>query len=209
MRKLSSAVLLMLAYGGSISAEPQGHRQHGIHEHGVGQLHVAQEGTEVHVELESPAANIIGFEHAPTTAADHEALENAVATLKDGERLFRLSVGASCDLVHAQVETPLLDHDREPDHGHSDEEHDRNGHTDERGHDDGDDHDDDHERHESHADIVAEYLFACAHPKKLEQLAVDLFQAFPETERLLVQFTTAKGQGSTEITASNPVLTFR
>ena len=40
-------------------------RQLDSHEHGVSTLKIAIEGKELNMELESPANDIIGFEHAP------------------------------------------------------------------------------------------------------------------------------------------------
>ena len=60
------------------------HRQHDSHVHGIASMNLALEGDEVHIELDSPAANIVGFEHAPSSKADHAAVDKAVAMLNDG-----------------------------------------------------------------------------------------------------------------------------
>ena len=60
------------------------HRQHGAHVHGAAQLTVAQEGTQVLLELESPAANIFGFEHPPSDAQQRTVVREAVAALEEG-----------------------------------------------------------------------------------------------------------------------------
>ncbi len=219
MSNFHSSALLLLACTVSTSLVAQEHRQHGTHEHGIGKLNLAQDGKELHLELESPAANIVGFEHTPSTEADREALRKAIATLKDGDRLFRFSRDAACRLADARVETPLIDDDGGKAHEH--EKHDLHAAE----HDPHEAQHTDHEEHvrperpqaqadghedgaETHADITAEYHFTCARPNNLKQLDAMLFQSFPGTERLEVQFITGSRQGAAKLTASSPVLTF-
>ena len=94
------------------------HRQHGTHVHGIAALNLALEGQEVHIELDSPAANVVGFEHAPSSEADRAALDKAVAALKDGDRLFKFNDDAGCRMETAKVTSELLDEDHE---GHAGE----------------------------------------------------------------------------------------
>jgi hypothetical protein len=86
----------------------QEHRQQGAHVHGIVALNLALKGQEVRIELDSPAANIVGFEHAPSSESDHAALDKAVATLKDGDRLFRFNEDAGCRMETANVTSELL-----------------------------------------------------------------------------------------------------
>lgn len=217
MRPFNSIALLLLISTVSASSLAQEHRQHGTHEHGASRLNLVQDGAEIHVELESPAANIVGFEHAPATEADREALGQAIATLRDGDRLFRFSENAACRLAAARVKTPLMDDDGGKAHWH--EEHDPHEaehephddqHQEERPHPEGQHpHEEEHEDHaETHADITAEYHFTCKRPENLKQLNVGLFRAFPATERLEVQFITGSRQSAAKLTASRPVLKF-
>lgn len=178
------------------------HRQQGAHVHGIAALNLALEGQEVHLELDSPAANIVGFEHTPSSEADHAALDKAIGTLKDGDRLFRFNADAGCRLEEAAVTTALLDEEHK---GHADE-HDHEKH-------DGHDHDEhDHEAHEregeTHSDIEAAYHFECDRPGKLAQLTVELFAAFPGTEKLNVQYVTESKQGAVELTPADHVVKF-
>jgi hypothetical protein len=85
----------------------QEHRQHAAHEHGVGKINIAQEGKEIHIELDSPAANIVGFEHIPKTELDRDSLTKALALLKNGTRLFLFPNAAECNLIDTDVATPL------------------------------------------------------------------------------------------------------
>ena len=88
-------------------------RQHGAHVHGIAALNLALEGQEVHIELDSPAANIVSFEYAPSSADDHAALDKAIATLKNGDRLFTFNDDAGCRMETAKVASELLDEEHE------------------------------------------------------------------------------------------------
>ncbi len=181
-------------------------RQHDAHVHGSAALNVALEGEELHIELDSPAANIVGFEHAPSSESDHAALDKAVAKLKDGDRLFRFNDDAGCRMETANVSSELLDEEHE---GHTDEKsgehaHEKHAHEEKKGHD--------HEEHEDegevHSDIEAVYHFECDAPGKLTQLTVELFEAFPGTEELKVQYVIESKQGAAELTATDHVVKF-
>ncbi len=186
-------------------------RQHDAHVHGIAALNLALEGQEVHVELNSPAANIVGFEHAPSSEADHAALDKAVATLKDGDRLFRFNAEAGCRMEKADVTSTLLDeehdehgdkhasahdHEKEDGHGHEKLEHEEHAHE---GHE---------QEGETHSDIEAAYHFECEQPGKLKNLTVELFEAFPGTEKLKVQYVIESKQGAADLTAASHVVRF-
>ncbi|OQX03122.1 MAG: hypothetical protein BWK73_40550 [Thiothrix lacustris] len=84
------------------------HEEHGAHEHGAATLAIAvgEEGLEI--MLESPAANIVGFEHAATTDADKQKLADAVKKLEAGAELFSMNTEAGCTLKSAEVISGLL-----------------------------------------------------------------------------------------------------
>jgi hypothetical protein len=213
---------LALAAPGVVAGEKHEHehehghekRQHDAHVHGIAALNLALEGKEVHVELESPAANIVGFEHAPSSEADHAALDKAVATLKEGDRLFKFNSDAGCRMEKAEVTSALLDeehgehagghaddhgHGKKEAHGHDEHQHEEHGHEDHG-----------HEEHGggTHSDIDAAYHFECDQPGKLTQLTVELFEAFPGTEKLNVQYVIESKQGAAELTPANHVVKF-
>ena len=168
------------------------HRRHGAYVHGVATLNLAQEGREIRLELHGPAANFIGFEHAPASKADHAALDRAVAVLKDGEKLFRFDAAAGCRMEHVEIDSELLE---DEEHGH--------GHEDEHAHEK-------HEEHqgEAHSDMEAEYHFECADPGRLTRLTVELFEAFGGMEQLQAQYVLGAKQGAAELTAAHHVVRF-
>jgi len=173
------------------------HHQHGAHVHGLAALNLALEGREVHIELDSPAANIVGFEHAPASESDHAALDQAVAVLKDGDRLFRFNDEAGCRMENAKVSSELLEeeHEKHEHEGHAEE------HADEQ-------HEHEHEEGGTHSDIEVAYHFECSAPGALKQLTVELFKAFPGMHELEVQYVIESKQGAAELTARNHLVKF-
>ena len=204
MNYTTSALALLMALSISGYGLADEKRQHGTHEHGTGQLNLVQEGTTLDLELDSPAANIVGFEHRPETEDQHRALTEALTMLENSGQLFKLPSEAKCRLSDTEVTTPLQtsvvdEHHDEVGHDEHDEHHDEAGH---------DEHDHEHDT-ETHSDITAHYRFDCQQPDQLTQLTVGLFQAFPATEQLRVQFVTNGHQGSTDLDRSNNILTLQ
>ncbi len=93
-------------------ADTLGHRGHEAHVHGDAELSLAQEGGEILLLLDSPAVNILGFEHAPSRAREQQAFDRAIDILERGDELFRFNGQAECRQNAARVETPLLHHTR-------------------------------------------------------------------------------------------------
>lgn len=180
------------------------HRQHDAHVHGIAALNLALEGEEVHVELDSPAANIVGFEHAPASEADHAALDKAVATLNKGDQLFLFNKEAGCKMEKAMVASALLEEEH---HDHEEKHSDDHGHK-EKGEHGHDEHGHEEHEEETHSDIEAVYHFECDQPGKLMQLTVELFEAFPATEEINVQYVIEAKQGAKELTAKDHVVKF-
>lgn len=190
-------VVTMLAGSGAFADDAPAHRQHGAHVHGTGRLNLAIEGGQVRIELDSPAANIVGFEHAAVSERDRHAVDEALTGLRDGDRLFRFPDAADCHMARVDIASPLIqgDHDSATTTSGHDEEKASHGH--EPGDGDG-----------SHADIDAGYHFECGNPDAIDRLDVGLFAIFPATKRLDVQFVSARRQGATVLDRANPVLTF-
>lgn len=148
-----------------------GHRQHGAHVHGVAELNVAVDADSLLVELNTPAANIVGFEHPPRNAAERAAIAEARKTMADGAALFVPNAGAECAQTSHLVTLDLGDPE---DHAHTEEE--------------------------VHADAHGEWAFTCAKPASLKTLDVKLFEVFPGKEKLRVQLITPSGQRGDELT---------
>lgn len=98
---LQQAILLAFALTAlPASAE---HREHRAHVHGSGQLNVVLDGTTLEIELDSPAANLVGFEHAPHDTAERGQREQVMARLRNARALFNLPAAAGCQLQEVKV----------------------------------------------------------------------------------------------------------
>src|SRR6516162_4732569 len=97
-------------------AEEQ-HRQLGAHVHGHGRLNIAIEGKKLSMELEVPGADIVGFEHEPSTAEQRAALAEAKARLANASMLFAPEPKAGCTLEQAKVSVEAGHEHEHHDHG--------------------------------------------------------------------------------------------
>lgn len=161
-------------------AHEQQYEQHQAHVHGEAELMIAVDGPVLELELISPAMNIVGFEHAPTTPAQQAAVEQAVERLRQADRLFQLPPAAGCSLVEAEVETGLLASamHHEP---HEHDEHPAETHEHQA-------------EHDGHAEFHAHYHFQCRQAEALEGIEVRLFEPFPGMQRIHAQSVSAHGQ---------------
>ena len=167
----------------AIAASAQEHRQLGAHVHGHGRLNIAVEDKIMSMELEVPAADIVGFEHEPETPEQKAALEQAKAKLAAGLSLFTPASAAGCAQTSAKVMTEA-DHDEEETH-------------------------DSHHVHEAehhHSEFHADYAFECASPSQITSMTFDYFEVFPNAEALNVSLISAKGQASYEVARGRPNL---
>jgi hypothetical protein len=180
-------------------------RQLDAHEHGVGQLDIAFDGTQIAMELHAPGADIVGFEYGAESAEDRAAVDAAVAMLARPLDLFVLSDVAGCSVVQASAGLESEEnHDAHADdHGdeHADEED---------GHDDHDE--EDHEEHASevgHTEFHAEYLLTCADPTAVTEITFAYFDAFPNALEVEVQLISDTGATSFEVERDAPTLDLR
>lgn len=175
------------------------HQHQKAHVHGVAHINVALEGNELYIEFTSPAANIVGFEHHPRTKKEKNAVNDAIGTLKAGEKLFALPRGAGARLMKSDVETEIENdsgHEskeaHEHEHGEISEEKEHDGHHHENHKED---------EHGQHSEFKAVYRFACKNPDKLTHIKVMLFRAFKGIEHIEVQILTRTKQTAMELTS--------
>ena len=88
------------------------------HVHGEAQLDVAIQAQMVYIEFKSPAANIVGFEHAPKNSAQRSLLEDAAHALAKPDNLFQFG-DASCSQQKVRVRMPHSGGEREDPVPHS------------------------------------------------------------------------------------------
>jgi len=164
------------------------HGSLGAHEHGVGRLNAALDGQTLELELESPAMNLVGFEHAATTDADKAKVAAVRSQLEKPLALFNLPKAAGCGVASQKLQSPLFGD--KPD----DDDHDKDAKD---------------EHHHDHSEIHAHYQFTCTAPAALKTLDLaNVFNTFPATQKIQVQLIGPSGQQGVEVTAKAAPLTF-
>lgn len=178
-------------------------RQHGAHVHGIGSLNVVLDGSVLMLELNSPAANIVGFEHAPHNEQQTQALRDASQILEDGEKLFVLSKKAECRIDETQVDNDIVKghhEDHASDHDHK-EHQEHKEHTETHG-------EKEHDHGGEHSEFTATYRFQCVYPDRLKSIEVMLFSLFPGFEEVHVQLLTPGQQTAVELTPKQSLIEF-
>ncbi len=78
----------------------QAHREHGAHEHGIATLDITVDGKSIDLDFESPAVNIIGFEHEARTPSDRAKQAKALDTIRNHlAQIFQFDPGAGCKIA--------------------------------------------------------------------------------------------------------------
>jgi hypothetical protein len=81
--------------------------QHPSHEHGAASLEVSVDGRTLQIELDGPADNLLGFEHAPQNDAQKKAVARADELLKRANQLFFIPPAAQCQPQPVTVQMKL------------------------------------------------------------------------------------------------------
>ncbi|WP_026179882.1 DUF2796 domain-containing protein [Hahella ganghwensis] len=158
--------------------------QHGAHEHGAAKLNLAVDGNALYLELDSPAVNLLGFEHMPASEEEESRVHQVEELLESPLKLFSLPAGAGCGLQEQSLESRLFEHETHGEHDKQDDE----------------EHADHHDHEESHADIHASYVFECKSAQNLRYVELSLFDVFPLTEEISAQVISSTGQFNLELT---------
>lgn len=175
--------------------------QQAAHVHGLATLTLALEGNTLEIQLESPSANLVGFEHVAKSEQEKARIHKTKSLLDDPQNLFSFD-GSSCKIQNIDIDITavLVDTHAEDDHGHHDE--DKDHHEDE--HHDHTDHKDGHE--DSHSEIDAHYQFTCDKAEQLKSISIELFKQFPGIEKIDAMWVTKSLQGSSVLFASNKTI---
>ena len=78
------------------------------HVHGEARLEIIVEGSDLAIRLASPLDGLLGFERAPRSVAEKQALQTMKMTLEDAERLFSLPAEAGCTAQPARIASPVF-----------------------------------------------------------------------------------------------------
>ena len=179
-------------------------RQVDKHEHGVGELNIAIDGSLAEFEFMLPGADIVGFEYEAKSDEDLAKIENALLVLENYENLFALTKNSKCVLADLDYHLSGEEHDE-----HADEEHDEHADEEHEEHADEEHADEEHEEHadeESHTEFYAKYSFKCDNIKQLDKVEFSYFKTFPNSSELEVQFVSDIGSNAFEVEADKPVI---
>lgn len=180
---LSISVVSQVAHADSSQEKT---KQLGVHEHGLAELTIAIEGNVLEMQFESPAINLIGFEHKANTDKDIEVVESTVSLLSEPRHLFSFE-GDQCSLIKKSVDASAIlnvNFDHEEEHAHEDE----------------------HE--EEHNEIAANYQYNCESIKDLSSMTVSMFEPFPNTQQIRVMWVKESKQGATTLNSKNKTVVF-
>ena len=181
------SLYVVLSYSMSIVLAEES-RQVDKHEHGVGELNIAIDGSLAEFEFMLPGADIVGFEYEAKSDEDLAKIENALLVLENYENLFALTKNSKCVLADLDYHLSGEEHDEHADEEHADEEH------------------EEHADEESHTEFYAKYSFKCDNIKQLDKVEFSYFKTFPNSSELEVQFVSDIGSNAFEVEADKPVI---
>lgn len=186
-------VLLALFLSQTAWAEKE-HRDHGTHVHGHVALNMAVSGSELLIELDSPAMNLLGFEHRANSAEDKNTLNQTAEILRNPSGWLQVGPTASCELVTVALEGELLED------GHREESHSKARR---------DDHEANREDGEEHTGFFVRLKYRCAKPDLLQSINLSrLFEQFKGIEEIEAQWITETQQSAMELDRNNAVISF-
>jgi ABC-type Zn2+ transport system substrate-binding protein/surface adhesin len=134
------------------------------------------------ISLDSPAANLVGFEHKPSTDEQSQQVAKVKAQLENPTSLFDIPAAAECSLSKTELQAALMQVSTDTTKADADKhEHEHAGEKHEH------EHAADHEEH-THSDIEATWQFTCAKPAELGSISTKLFATFPAIKKLNVEW---------------------
>lgn len=79
------------------------------HTHGVSQVEVSVEGQRLMLQWRAALDDVVGFEHAPRTAAQKQQVAQVMEQLKQPQKLFVPAAPARCELKTSTISAPVLE----------------------------------------------------------------------------------------------------
>jgi hypothetical protein len=171
---------LLILCASALCANAEEFEQHHAHEHGKVTLNVAIDGSTLVVELDAPAINVVGFEHAPRTKTEHAAAQQATQYFQTGHGLLGFPPAAECHFLRSELTEP---HWETPEAEASEA------------------HGGGHNGSEEHADYEARFTYQCGHLAALAWLEPWLLAKLLNLTQARVNLVTPTGQRSESVTA--------
>ena len=178
MSRYTMGFLVLFAWAtGSVAAAAP-------HQHGRAELDVAIEGPTLTLEFRSPLDNLLGFEHAPRTAAQKSAADALLRGLRSNDAVLVPAAAARCERTSVTVEAPVLTAAPARKTGAG-------------------------PAAEAHADLEVRYVFHCARPDLLSSVEVKLFERYRGLRRIEAHIVGPRGQSSVVLSPARRVASWR
>jgi len=185
--KFAIHIAMLFVYSASQLANSAGIE---AHEHGVSELTIVMEAGVVELALQTPAADLVGFEHKAKSAEDIALVKRIANQLDQANGLFSLH-GGQCRLMHQTVDvSAVLAQKDSHHHEHAAEKH-AHGHDDE------------------HSEITMNYRYQCKKMRDISSIKVSLFKTYPSIKQIRVMWVKPTQQGAATLTTDNSVVYFR
>ena len=162
------------------------------HVHGEATLTVAIDGQAVTLDFDSPLDNLVGFEHAPRTDKQKQAMADMAARLGEAGKLFVLDAAAGCEAAGVKLTpaaTAVASAASAP--AAAKGEGDKAAHK------------------ATHKDQEAQFTFRCKDAAKLRTIEVKLFEAFPRVKRVKASVAGVTGGKQSAMTLTPAKATLR
>ena len=192
MKQLS--LLLIIFLYGVLKTLAQGSLE--AHVHGKASLNLVLDGQSLFIEFESPAYNLVGFEHEPKDQIQQKEVQDTLSLLSRPRKVFGFSAQAGCLVESVSVTTTMAGVGKNT-VGYEEEHHEEEHHD----HSDGDS-----TNKESHSEFKANYLMTCSEPEKLRTIEFKLLKEFLGLKSVQVQWINGEGQGYIELDAESSKL---
>ena len=192
MKQLS--LLLIIFLYGVLKTLAQGSLE--AHVHGKASLNLVLDGQSLFIEFESPAYNLVGFEHEPKDQIQQKEVQDTLSLLSRPRKVFGFSAQAGCLVESVSVTTTMAGVGKNT-VGYEEEHHEEEHHD----HSDGDS-----TNKESHSEFKANYLMICSEPEKLRTIEFKFFKEFLNLKSVQVQWINGEGQGYIELDAESSKL---
>lgn len=108
MLRVGTVILVVVfATTQALATSAAAQQKHQAHHHGAASLQVSVDGRILHITLDGPADNLLGFEHAPRNEAQKKTVARTDERLKQPLELFTTPPGAECQAQPALVDMKL------------------------------------------------------------------------------------------------------
>jgi hypothetical protein len=171
-----------------------GNQQQAPHVHGTAQLTLVQDRSTLLIEFESPAINIVGFEHAPRDTSQREAINEALHAFRAPDSIVLLSA-LNCEILHTLATTTGVFSE----HSHAIGSHTAHSLA---------DHTQDHSHTHEHAGFRVIFELSCPVGFALAELGITAFASFQGIQTIEAQWALDRAQGARRLSNQQNRLRF-